>query len=323
METTILSESNLALVKWQPTVIGANNWSKKSLRVCLKSLGISEKEMRFRKGARFILQDWTGEEQGLIDLARRHWKTSVIRFHENGSSPDPVQWMNVNSIFSSIVEKIEGVIRRRPRAKVVEYTCFICKKPVRKKVVSEFQWNSKLCGDPNCKRLYHNYRINKLRRKLRQSYRRICIGPGCNESFLTYNSNQKYHSNRCRMNRNAKYQKSRPKKKKMSWKIWWESQTPEQQDTYLKRHHDGFYHRREHETPEQSKARKAKAAAYARTRHSKMSLEQRRAERYTSPPSSEMIAKKKAGWKDKPWMFETWLQVKKQKFPQMIIPSHV
>ena len=328
METAVPSETptktNMALVKWHPAAIATSNWSKQSLRVCLKTLGISEKEMRFRRGARFILQDWTGEERGLIDLARRRWKTLVVRCHENGSSPDRVQWMNVNSIFSAILEKIEGEIRRTPCVQVVEYTCFVCKKAVTKKVISKFQWKSKICEDPNCKRLYHNFRVSKRRRKLRPSYQRICIGPDCNKSFFTYNSNQKYHSDRCRMNRNCKYQRAHPTPKtRIPWKTWWKAQTPEQRVAYTERHDALFRHRLEHETVEQISARKTKNAAYARIWRSNLSPEQRRVkkDKYTSAPTAEMIAKKRMTWKNKPWMFETWLQVKRQKFPQMVIPS--
>src|ERR1035441_8326217 len=297
METAVPSETptktNMALVKWHPAAIATSNWSKQSLRVCLKTLGISEKEMRFRRGARFILQDWTGEERGLIDLARRRWKTLVVRCHENGSSPDRVQWMNVNAIFSAILEKIEGEIRKKPCVHVIEYTCFVCKKAVIKKVTSEFQWKCKICEDLNCKRLYHNFRVSKRRRKLRPSYQRICIGPGCNKSFLTYNSIRKYHSERCRMNRNNKYSKTTPieRTRTWSWKTWWKNQTPEERVAYKTKHDAHFRSKLESETAEQTKARKAKNAAYARLWRSKMSPEQRRAKsnKYTSPPTDETI----------------------------------
>jgi hypothetical protein len=82
------------------------NWRKVSLRKCLLALGISNEEMRFRVGARMILDSWTGEVETLYQLAKSRWKEKVARYHEANNGGDPEMWLMYNQIFTAIEYKL-------------------------------------------------------------------------------------------------------------------------------------------------------------------------------------------------------------------------
>ena len=89
--------------------ISTSDWNRQSLRKCLLALGFTDAEMRFRKGARFILESWTGEEKDLLKLVKDKWKEKAVYFHEANHN-DPEQWKNVNSLYSAILKKIHKYI---------------------------------------------------------------------------------------------------------------------------------------------------------------------------------------------------------------------
>ena len=295
--------------------IPANNWNKQSLRKCLNGIGLSDDEIRLRKGGRFILNGWTGEERDLLDLVKKKWKEQV-RIHHEANKGDPEKWKNVNTLYSAILKKIIGNIKKIQDIPYVEYDCIICKKPVIKKVISSFQWKSKVCGNKNCKRLFRNHHAHKRRKRFIIPMERFCAWDECKERFFTTDGKQKFCKLECRLKAiNVRWRgrkKEKPYKEKLS------QMTPEKLAAFKEKERERAVRKREkiEASPEKLFEHREKKRIYTKKWYSKLPPERKaqinkgRKKRF----GEEVIAEKKEQWRDKPWMFETWLmEYKKRK----------
>jgi hypothetical protein len=294
--------------------IPANDWKNVSLKRSLRALGFSDEETRFRPSVKSILDCWIGEEKTLLELVKAKWKKLVVIFHEASETADVEQWKNVNSLYSAIVKKIALGIRKRKTPETVEYNCFICHKPVTKIVKSWTQRNSKVCRNPECKKKYHNYRVRRYRQLCTPNLTRTCAGPECSNRFITKNSRRKYCCKRCAANRNKLVESiaittGKRIKKKVKWADKVAKMTPEQIQADKLRRAELKAIRISKMTSEELAALRKRRAAYAQQWRRKMTPEERSAytKRYYKS-RVQQIAEKREQWKNKPWMFETWMQ---------------
>src|SRR5512136_17353 len=98
--------STLTVIEKPQVKLEDLDWHKQSLRKCLHALGLSDEEIRYRKGARAIVLGWTGEVDNLQKLVHDKWKVQVVKCHEANNGGDPEQWKRLNSIYSTILKKL-------------------------------------------------------------------------------------------------------------------------------------------------------------------------------------------------------------------------
>jgi hypothetical protein len=270
--------------------------------------------MRYRKGARSILDGWTGEEKDLLEKVKKKWKGQAVIHHE-ASGGDPEQWKNVNSLYSAILKKIVRKIRAENQDDYIIYDCIICGVEVKKKIINEFrdfQLQSKLCKNSDCHRKHHNNKSRKRLSLMRLTRERYCLLAECQKRFFTTDRKRKFCSEEHRILDTNKRRKNYKKIKGLSWKEKWAKLSPEEQERRKIRHCERQKQRQENETPEQREIRLKKAAEAQRNRTRRLTPEQKAAEyanrKKYNLTKEQQIEKKREQWKDKPWMFETWLQ---------------
>jgi len=161
------------------------NWHKKSLRQCLMALGFTDKEMRCRKGASFLLDGWTGEIAVLLEMVKRRWKTLLIPLHEaNGGNPEA--WKNLNTIYSAAIQKIKPNLKREiSKKKFMSFVCVICKRPFTKKIISWMQLKSRLCKNKECLREYRRLKAANARPRFHSE--KFCENLDCQKRFIVPN----------------------------------------------------------------------------------------------------------------------------------------
>jgi len=301
----------LTLSTQRPHTIADNNWAKQSLRQCLLALGLTDQQIRYRKGIRYILQSWTGEEKTLISLVKKQWKSLVVQHHE-ATGDDPEQWKRANALYSAILKKVVFTVKNRPFIETKEYNCIICKRPVVKIIKAWTQRNSLICSQPECQKEYQNFRVRRLRNRYRPTYDRYC--EICGNRFFTHDSRKKYCKDECRDVRNNNVRRASPHPTS-TYAERMARLTTEEKQALHRRHYARFKRKQEHWSEEKWAEYRKKQAAIQAARRQRLTPEQRKAERlkYRQKTEAELIESQRQKWKDKPWLFETWLQVRKNK----------
>jgi hypothetical protein len=272
----VISEFSITKVPAPP--VPFDNWSRKTLKQCLIALGFTLEEIRFRKGARFILQNWTGEERDLFQKVKKKWKALSVRHHEaNGG--DPEQWKNINSIFSSIEKKMHRYIVEKKPDEYVFFNCMICKKNFKKKLVSWMQLKSSLCDNIECIRTYRRNKARRRRLKHRTTREQFCENDKCHRRMHTQNPIKRFCSRACCLkvwkanNKDRVLAQSRIQHSKRPWKVWYAGLSPEQKTEYNKKTVEKRHNRLANETPEKKAARQARVAAYNKDRRATVKLQ--------------------------------------------------
>lgn len=280
------------------------NWSKKSLRYCLTSMGLTHEEMRYRAGARYLIESWTGEIETLIDLVKKKWKAQVIPLHEaNGG--DHEQWKNLNSLYSSILRKLGPYVRKNPGA-YIDFECQFCKRKVRKMRMSWMQEKSILCDSHECLKAWYRLRAQRYRARFKTNWERFCEYKECGKRFITTNSNKKFCSKTCfRQNYRSLHPEHGQSRQPHRWQKWFATLTEEQKEAYRKRHVELKHEREVNRTPEQMAALRAKRAAYAKIYRDRRKAEGNPVPRSPQMTDQEWMEKKRQELIDKPWLFET------------------
>jgi hypothetical protein len=295
------------------------DWRKQSLRGCLKALGISDEEMRFNNVP--IVVSWAGHIDELVDLVKKAWKREVVKVHE-ATGNDPHLWKMLNVIYSVAMRKLAPSIRKFKNRKTITFECHICGRSITKLYVSRYQNKSFLCSDIKCIREYRKRKARKLRMRYRITKEMFCEDPSCHARFHLTNGKgrRRYCSDECRINHWNEKNKEKIKTqikarhtKRMPWKEWWKTLTPEQQQDYRQKHAERTRRRIDNETPEE------RAARLEKTNQKMKQYRQRRAEKgnpipYKYIPKKEWLELKKEKLKDKPWLYETILR-------QFILPD--
>ena len=313
-----METNSLVFVPQKKRLIPRRDWSKQSLRKCLLALGISEEEMRYRKGARSVREFWAGEVEALMDLAKVAWKKRVVLVHEANDGGDPEQWKILNTIYSTVLKKLAPFIRRsrNNQKKVFDFECMICGNTFKKKIVSWVQYKSSLCDNHECKKEYYRRRSRKQRAKERVGREIHCPNPKCGKRLVITNwkGRRKYCSEDCRIThwneKNAEKIENQRKirqEKRPKWREWWVTLTPEQQEEYRIKHSERTQKRHENETPEQRTARLAHNAAKRKEYLKRRAARGNPIKNYYVK-REVWLAKKKEQLKDKPWIYETILQ---------------
>lgn len=292
------------------------DWYSQSLRSCLHFLGISDDEMRFRKGARRIIESWKDQENDLLELIKRKWKKQVVLYHEAAQNGDVEKWKEINTVYSAAVRKISSYLPKvkNRNCKIEYFTCKFCGKTFSKKIISHFQYKSFLCGDIKCTREYRKQKSYNYRKKLKTTFERTCT---CGRRFFTTVSKKKYCCRECWNNdyllRNESKLKEQQKirqQRRTSWKEMFSRLTEEQKQEYRKKHRLQKQKRIESETPEQRKIRLQEKAKEMREYRKKRILEGRPI-KTNYIPRKEWLEKKRLQYIDKPWIYETILQMEK------------
>lgn len=290
------------------------NWQQKSLRQCLKALGLSDHEMRY-SGCPLMIS-WAGNLPELIELVKRTWKQQVVKVHE-ATGNDPHQWKMLNIVYSATLKKISKYQRKTDkRVKTITFTCHVCNKSVTKKYVSRFQNKSFLCDNIDCIREYRRRKQRRLRQRDRVIKRMVCANDQCDKEFNMSDGRgrKRFCSDLCRMDQwrrdneeKLKAQSKASHERRMAWKDWYAGLTEEQKEVIRVRTIETRRKRFENESPEKQAERRAKLNARMKAYRLKRKAEGR-------PITSKYIrredwlAKKKEELKDKPWIYETLLQ---------------
>jgi hypothetical protein len=296
-------EPGLELVHQNSPFKGLLN--KKTLRQSLLFLGITDGEMRYRKGARTIMESWTGEAETLLDLVKKRWKEKVKIHHEaTGNNPDA--WREYNVAYSTAIKKIAPFLKRILDRKLIIFECIICKREFAKKCFNPFQFNSKLCRRVECKREYYRLRALRERAKKKRNFRKICENPECQESFITRFSVQKYCSKKCfkkhyRMLHPEQLSESSKEKRRVGDRARYASLSEEERAEFVERKLQKRREREEKLSEDKKMLLKNKKREYM------LKYIQR------SPKKKQLQGKawleaKRIKYIDKPWIYETILQ---------------
>lgn len=298
--------------------IDKKDWSKQSLRTCLHVLGVTDQEMRFKRGVRGIMECWKKDAQVLLDLVKKKWKAQVVVHHEaNGG--DPEEWKNLNCLYSVIAKRIAPYIPKIAARKIkfITFDCVICLGTFTKKYVSRFQDKSCLCGKRECYLKNRSIRGKMLRMRYQGTEEVICENPECRKRFFPIGKARgktRFCSPKCRRKvwakKNAdllrKWDKSY--KTKRPWKVRFSEKTEEQKEEYRMRRADKTHALIDRETPEHKKARLAKIKVRMQKYRDKRKAEGNPVKRTNR---LEWLEKKKIELIDKPWIYETYVQIYK------------
>lgn len=124
--------------------------SKLTLRRALHILGVTDTEMRLRKGCMSVLQNWTGEEKGLLELAHKRWRRLSASLHEaNGG--DQALLSTVNAAWAAVKRKVGGRLLRGLIGSTMSATCLSCGRQFYYTVKACDADSRKLCS-AECKR---------------------------------------------------------------------------------------------------------------------------------------------------------------------------
>lgn len=296
----------MQIIKSNNPLLINDDWNSRSLRKCLIALGLTDLEMRYQKGARRILDSWTGEVESLLELVKKKWKQQVIKYHE-ATGGDIEKWKIVNTIYSAAIKKISPYLSkvRAKKNKTITFTCSICGEEKTKKLVSHFQYKSSICNNPECQKTYRRNKSRRQRALAKTNYRRICKNERCGKEFFTTNFNKIYCCHKCFI---ATY--TRKHRQKKDWNAFWNKLTEEQRTNYHRKRAERKQKRIENETPEQRSVRLEKIRIKMQVYREKRKLQGNPIKsKYVS--LKDWLEKKQKECSNKPWIFETILLKKK------------